>query len=873
MARASLATYHAKRRFNETPEPKGRVAAGKGFQYTIQKHAARRLHYDLRLELDGVLKSWAVTRGPSLNPQDKRLAVRTEDHPVDYATFEGIIPKNNYGAGTVLLWDEGEWEPIGDPHEGLKSGKLVFLLRGQRLKGRWALIRMRGQKGESHENWLLIKETDPFAKRSGDVTKEYISSVSSGRTIEDIATSDSAIWISNRSADGTAKAASPARAVKKQNGKAAAGTTGSVAKGRAKAAKASVASPARRKRRAAQPEFTEPALATLVDAPPSGENWIFEMKFDGYRALASASGSKVAIYTRSGQDWTARFPGIADAVATMDLNGALLDGEIVAIDDNKRPNFSLLQHVLKHGGQSLAYFVFDLLAQDGKSLRDVPLGDRKERLRALLAATQSSGLVHFSDHAMSDGQAMFKQLCGAGYEGIVAKRVDQPYRPGRSRAWLKIKCDRDQEFIIVGWSKSDRGRPFASLDLAVREGKELRYAGRVGTGFSEEVLRDVKRQLKPLAVEKPPVVPPAGTKLPRDSNWVTPQLVAQIGFAEFTRDGLVRQARFLGLREDKPARQVTREEPEKVSTMSTGPKAQKDEPPTVAGVRLSHPDRVLFPEQGTTKRDLARYLDQMADRFLVHAARRPMSLVRCPEGRSGECFFQRHLGPGSPSGFHEIPVRQKNGGTENYIYIVDRKGLVGAAQMGVLEFHIWGSHVDDVERADRVVFDLDPGEGVSFEQVKKAAEDIRDVLGALDLESFPLLSGGKGIHVVMPMTRKHQWPTVKAFAGAIARSIAAENPDRYVANMRKALRKGRIFIDFFRNDRGSSAIAPFSPRAREGAPLAWPVDWTDLPSVKAANQFRLADVTATTPCGWSAYGRTRQGLKAATLRAVGVTLE
>ncbi|MPY69378.1 MAG: DNA ligase D [Alphaproteobacteria bacterium] len=833
----ALVTYRAKRRFDRTPEPAGGAGRSAGNLYTIQKHAARRLHYDLRLEVDGVLKSWAVTRGPSLDPAEKRLAVRTEDHPLDYAAFEGRIPEGNYGAGTVLLWDRGSWEPLGDPREGLKNGKLVFRLDGERLRGRWALIRMKGRKPERRENWLLIKENDPESDREKDVTA-LDASVLSGRKMQQIAAAPEAVWTGG----------------------------GEVRRGK----KASDAEPrAARKRRGTgkMPGFVEPALATLVDDVPEGEKWLFEVKFDGYRAVAAAAGDAVRISTRNGLDWTSRFSGIADALHRLDLDGVLLDGEIVAVDPDGRTSFSQLQDVLKGGRGQLSYFVFDLLAERGKSLRTRPLTERKARLAALLKDTGRSGPVFFTDHITGDGAEMLATLCRTGFEGIIAKRADAPYRSGRGRAWLKIKCSRDQEFVIVGWSPSTRDRPFSSLLLAVREKGGFRYAGRVGTGFSERDMAAMAERLKGLSRKTPPVTGEVPRAVARQARWVKPELVAQVAFAEFTSDGLVRQGRFLGLREDKPPESVGRDIPQSVKEAE---EMVENDDVTVAGIRLSHPDRVLYPQQGVTKRDLATYFEAVASAMLPHLAGRLVSLVRCPQGSAKKCFFQRHGGAGLPDQVHRLAVRERDGDEAEYLHVEDAAGLVAAAQMGVLELHLWGSRIDDIERPDRLVFDLDPDSAVDFGTVKQAAVHIRDVLDALGLKSFALLTGGKGIHVVAPLVRRHEWPTVKAFAGSVAARVADDDPANFVATMTKAKRKGRIFIDYFRNDRGSTAIAPYSPRAREGAPLAWPVEWEALASVRAANQFRLGEVDTRSAKGWPGYGKTRQGLKAASLRALGV---
>lgn len=833
---SSLDAYHAKRHFDETPEPRGRKTRRKGRGYAIQMHDARRLHYDLRLELDGVLKSWAITRGPSLDPSDKRLAVRTEDHPVDYITFEGVIPEGHYGAGSVLLWDRGEWEPVGDPHEGLEKGKLAFHLRGERLKGRWALVRFKGKKNDKRENWLLIKERDDEASEDEDVVGEYRTSVVTGKNNEEIAESPGREWSAR---DG------------KENG-------------------ASSKKPARKRGKTAKlPRFVKPALATLVDDIPSGEDWLFEMKFDGYRALASASGDRVRIYTRSGLDWTDRFGALPETLAGLSLNGALLDGEIVVLDKDGRSDFGALQAALKERNATLSYFAFDLLYANGVDWREKPLSQRKKKLKELLGAEGKKGPVYYTDHIENDGGRMYQTLCGKGFEGIIAKRAEHPYRSGRGKSWLKIKCGHEQEFIITGWSPSTRNRPFSSLLLAVRKGKDLRYAGRVGTGFSNDELDRLSAMFDKLGRKTAPVKGEVPPSVAHQAHWLKPELVAQIGFAEFTKDGLVRHARYLGLREDKKAAAVTSEEATPVEEIEDMP-ADKQNSPVVAGVRISHPDRVLFPEQGITKIELARYLEKMAEVMMPEIEDRLVSLVRCPEGRQKKCFFQRHAGAGLGDGFQEFEVKGSKE-REKYLYITDVKGLVSAAQMGVLEFHIWGSRVDDIERPDRLVFDLDPDPAVSFEEVKKAAGETRDVLDALGLQSFPMLTGGKGIHVVAPLVRRHEWSTVKAFAAAVASRMAVQEPERYVAKMSKAARKGRIFIDYLRNDRASTAIAPYSPRARAGAPVAWPLSWAELAKVKAANEMTVKTAFSRRRAApWKGYGKLRQSLKASALRALDV---
>ncbi|MEX2615226.1 MAG: DNA ligase D [Alphaproteobacteria bacterium] len=828
---SALDVYNRKRRFGETPEPKGNVSrARKGNLYAIQKHAARRLHYDLRLELDGVLLSWAITKGPSLDPSQKRLAVRTEDHPLEYARFEGRIPDGQYGAGPVLLWDEGNWMPDDDPREGLKAGKLTFRLNGERLKGGWALVRFKGKGSEKRENWLLIKEDDEFADRETDVTGAATDSVASGRTIDAIETHPE---------------------VQRESG------------GRTNRRRKTGGAPL--------PAFHKPALATLVDEVPEGDVWRFEVKFDGYRTIAAVSGDVAHLYSRSGLDWTARYPKIPDALSALNLNGVLLDGEVVAIDGNGRSDFGLLQDALKSGSGNLSYFIFDLLADGGSSLVRQPLTQRKARLKELLSDLPRKGPLYYVDD-VSDGATLLDTLCDRGWEGIIAKHMNAPYRPGRGRKWLKVKCSKDQEFVVVGWSPSSKGRPFASILLGQYHGDRLVYAGRVGTGFSESELGRLATRFRALSRKTSPLDTPPPGAIAKSARWIRPELVAQIAFAEFTRDGLVRHGRYLGLREDKKPMEVTAERPIRPVDQDEVDRMPDAEDKTVAGIRLTHPDRVLFPRQGITKHGLAEYFDAVGERMLPYCGNRLVSLVRCPQGRQKSCFFQRHAGSGLPSDLKSMEIPAKSGGTESYLYLTRKAGLVAAAQMGVLEIHVWGSRIDDIERPERIVFDLDPGPGIDFSEVKDAATDMRDALDALGLKCFPLLTGGKGIHVVVPLMRRHEWPVVKAFAKALAERFSDHDPERFTATMSKARRTGRIFIDYLRNSRSATAIAPYSPRAREGGPVAWPVSWDVLGDFSAANivtidkgRERLAGRDP-----WEGYGSVRQGLKQSALNALNV---
>jgi bifunctional non-homologous end joining protein LigD len=611
----------------------------------------------------------------------------------------------------------------------------------------------------------------------------------------------------------------------------------------------------------------------LVDAVPTSGDWLFEVKLDGYRAITAASGDKVRVFTRNGHDWTDRFPGVAEAVAALDLNGALLDGEIVAVDPEGKSDFGLLQQAIKGRHVELSYFVFDLLAESGKDLRSLKLSDRKARLKKLLAHTSRNGPIFYNDHLQKGSDAMLQSLCAKGFEGIIAKRADDAYPKGRGKSWLKIKCEKSQEFVIVGWSPSQRGRSFSSILVGLYEKGELRYAGRVGSGFDTAELGDLAGRFKALERKTPAfkgVVPAA---IRKQAHWLEPKLVAHIEFAELTRDKIVRQGRFIALREDKKPREVVLEMPKETANVAkarskteTGSRDGK-----IAGIKLTHPDKILFAKQGVTKIDVATYLDKVSSRMLPFLTDRLLSLVRCPAGTGKKCFFQRHAGAGTADEFHRLMIKEKDGGKDEYLYLNSVAGLIAAAQISVLEFHIWGSVVKDIEKPDRIVFDLDPDETVEFAVVRRAALRIRDVLSALGLKSYPLITGGKGIHVVAPIRPRYEWPVVKAFAASLAERLVEDAPDDYVATMSKARRKGRIFIDYFRNERGATAIAPYSPRARDGAPLAWPVSWRDLPKLQTAAEVNMQnfDKWLKKKDAWADYDR-GQALKASALKALGI---
>lgn len=799
---SALAPYRAKRSFGQTAEPSGAATLLSGARYLIQKHDASRLHYDLRLELGGVLLSWAVTRGPSYDPRDKRLAVRTEDHPLDYGGFEGTIPKGQYGGGTVMLWDIGSWEPLGDPHQGLAKGKLAFRLHGKRLHGRWALVRMRTRERKKNENWLLIKERDEFAGTEPDLLDHETSSVQSGRSMQQIAAGAMPV---------------PAKSLLRRN----------------------------------SPAFAPPALATLVDTPPAGKDWLFEIKYDGYRALIAADGEAVRIYTRSGLDWTDRYPAIAAAIAALDLPATLLDGEITVIGRNGVTDFGALVVALEGRNPTpLTCFLFDILVYKAKDVRPQPLARRRGLLQRLLGIPAPEAPLQLSETFSGNADALLAAACVNGLEGLIAKRSTAPYRPGRHLDWLKIKCHHGQEFVIIGFGPSTKpSRPFSSLLMGVQERDGLRYAGRVGSGFSTATLgqlatwRDENRRAGPVCS-----VP---ASLRRGVVWVKPVLVAEIAFAGWTPDGLIRHGRFIGLRGDKPETEARREMPK--------PEAM---------LHITHPDKPVYPGAGLTKADLASYVQRVAPLMWPFMKGRFLSMVRCPDGVGRPCFFQRHLAAGFGKAWGEQEFSGAGGRTERYIYPVSQAALTDAVQMGTLEFHLWGSRRDKPDIPDRLVFDLDPDPDLPFSDVRSAAIRLRDVLEALGLASLPMLSGGKGIHLIVPLRRQHDFSVIKDFSGNVAQRLAADAPARFVATMSKAKRHGRIFIDYFRNEVSATAIAPYSPRARAAAGVAWPCSWDELTQYEAADAMTIPHVLEALEARSSPWAGTEpQTLSIAAMRA------
>jgi bifunctional non-homologous end joining protein LigD len=880
-----LKEYYRKRDFGITPEPRGKEKKTKGRSFVIQKHAATRLHYDFRLEMEGVLKSWAVPKGPSLDPKDKRLAMMTEDHPVEYGGFEGIIPKGQYGGGTVLLWDRGTWEPIEDPHAGLRKGNLKFRLNGEKLQGGFALVKIKGRDArDSEKTWLLIKEKDEFVRPGYDITEARPESVTTGRTLEEIAADRDRVWDSGV---GEVK-------VKKET-KTAARTLANPAAGRrARAAGDPSKLPGARK--SPLPASVQPQLATPVTDPPAGDEWLHEMKFDGYRILSRIEKGRVRLVSRNGKDWTERFTALTGDIGGL-AERAVLDGEVAVLLPGGNTSFQALQNFMSgaKGGQ-LVYYVFDLLYLDGYDLTGVALEVRKATLQQLLAGARGGG-VRYSDHVVGQGRDVFDNACRMKVEGIVSKRRDMPYTPGRTRGWLKVKCHLEQEVVIGGFTEPEGTRTgLGALLIGVHDAKgRLVYAGKVGTGFTDKVLTDLRRKLEAREQKTSPFA--AGTGIPRNAHWVTPELVAEVAFTEWTSDGHLRHPTFRGLREDKPASQVVRETPE--PTAEAVAAAEEEASPrrprapvkrnqktgaakasvarrkasatdvVVAGVRITNPDRVVYPGQGLTKRDIALYYESIGDRILPHLAGRPTTLVRCPEGMGKPCFYQKHIGYWAPDSLRRVKIQEKKK-IGDYLVVDDLPGLIGLAQMGILEVHTWNSTFDHLEQPDRVVFDLDPDPAVGWAAVVKTAERVRDLLDGLGLAAYVKTTGGKGLHVVTPLRPEAGWDECAEFARVLAEAIARQHPDEYLTEASKAARKGRIFIDWLRNVRGATSVAAYSTRAKAGAPVSAPVTWAELPRTRP-DQYtvqtlprRLASL-AKDP--WAGYEKAGQPLAAALRRA------
>lgn len=871
----ALEKYRQKRRFDRTTEPKGEgVRSAKpraGAQiFVVQKHAASHLHYDFRLEMDGALKSWAVPKGPSLDPSVRALAIEVEDHPIEYAGFEGTIPQGEYGGGTVMVWDRGTWESEGGGTgtAAYRAGKMTFELHGDRLRGKWMLVRMGGSSAKPQ--WLLKKLKDKESRLTSevDIRNTEQTSVITGRTMEEITAGQ-------RGKRSKGKAAS-SKSVKKAK------------KTPTRSARAGVSTPRKTSAipeidrlshalRGPLPRSIEPQLATLVDDAPVGPEWIHEMKFDGYRILAFIEGGRSRLMTRNGLDWTAKFPKLTRTLEALGLESAILDGEVVALNEAGISEFQGLQRAMKAGTDQLAYYVFDLLYLQGFDLRQCPLQERRNALRELLGRAlkyKAVSTVRFSEAVEGHGDEVLRNACRLAMEGVVSKRLDAPYSEGRGLAWRKSKCIRRQEMVIGGYTEPEKTRVgFGALLLGYYQGGKLRYAGKVGTGFDVKGLRELHRRLTKLERGRSPFDPmDANERVQGRVHWVKPELVAEIEFTEWTTDGRLRHPVFVALREDKPASEVVRERvsraqgrasrrtasaPPPTATAGRARKAPKHVPETdtsaVHDVQITHPERIVFEDEGISKLELAQYAEAIAPFALPHLRNRPVVLMRCPRGADATCFYQKDWKETPPKGTHGVEIRESNG-TNTYLVIDDAQGLVSLAQFGVLELHSWGCREDDIEHPDRLVFDLDPGPGVPWAQVVEGALLIRTRLKEFKLESFVKTSGGKGLHVVVPLTPDAYWTIAKGFARELAESMSTNQPNRYISTATKAKREGRIFVDYLRNGRGATAVAPYSVRARPGAPVSIPVTWRELTALRRMPKWTLADALVRARRNpWKAY--------------------
>lgn len=901
-----LEEYNKKRDFKKTPEPAGQpAAAGEALRFVVQKHAASRLHFDFRLEHDGVLWSWAVPKGPSYNPKDKRLAVQVEDHPLEYRNFEGTIPKGEYGGGTVMLFDEGVWIPLFDPVKGLADGSLKFTLKGERLKGRWTLIRLKPREGEEDKNWLLIKEKDEFVKESDGIS-EILTSVRSGRTLEDISKDPPKAPEAEDETPETQKQKEKAKTQKKSDISAKENTKAAQPPAKSKAEKIQLPD------LSGSLPFKEakPMLAALVKKAPKGNEWIHELKLDGYRILTFLEGGKARLLTRNGHDWSEKIPDLIETLEGWNPGNLVLDGELVVMDEKGKSDFQALQSFFKKNQELAAdYVIFDLLALGAEDLRQRPLLERKAFLEELLKNSPDG--LHYNPH--TEGSAIFEKVCEADLEGIISKKKNSPYRSTRSKDWVKTKCEYRQEFVIGGYTTSDKSSTgLSSLLLGGYEGKDLIFKGRSGTGFSQTEAVDLMKQFKKLIRKTSPFTEKLKPRTDETITYLDPALVAEVKFAEITDDGLLRQASFKGLREDKPAIEVTSEIPEEISPENSSEEAsgetnedpiettakkktsrrkpeapeltearreapeaahkkarpdaksggrspadavayEKKDPdekkaveptgsskkkPTVlyGDISLSSPDKPVFPEDGLTKKAIADYYWEMRDKILPYLADRPMTLIRCTDG-IGDCFFQKHMNQTIP-GMDTVTLPDNDGKPFEAMILRDETSLMGAVQMGTLEFHGWGSKLDKVEQPDWLVFDLDPDEGMDLATVRQGVRDLKSLLDEMGLIAFLKTSGGKGYHIVVPLSPSAQWEQTRGFAKLLAQSMEVKWPDRYTANMRKEKRKGRIYIDWVRNGRSATSVSIFSLRGRKGAPLSWPISWADLDRV-APNQVTL----------------------------------
>lgn len=885
-----LARYRAMRDFHITSEPQGnsadRVPKEIGsLPFVVQKHAARQLHYDFRLGWRGVLKSWAVAKGPSYFPGDKRLAVEVEDHPMEYGGFEGTIPKGQYGGGTVMVWDFGEWQPLGDVDQQLEEGDLKFLLNGTKLKGKWVLVRMRRRDTDRSDkpNWLLIKERDEYtqADDSPAITDLAPDSALTKRTMEQIAESKDHVWDSRQGLrDAKAERTAESDGRKKENYTQIHKSLEHLLRGTAPEE---------------MPPFIAPQLAEEARSAPKGRDWVHELKLDGYRIQAHVrSGSpgkrgsmNVRLFTRNGLDWTARMPGIAQAVSVLGVEGAILDGELVVLDEEGRSSFSGLQTAFQRGKQAdLVYFAFDILHLNGHNLRQLPLLKRKQILETLLSQSKSDSALRFCEHIEGDGELVFAKAAELGAEGIISKLISAPYTSGRGNSWRKMKAKAKQEFVIGGFIPLEKtGLGIGSILLGYYDAGKLRYAGRCGTGFSQTMERMLRNRLDAL-VQKTSRF----SDLPREVKapgviWVKPELVAEIEFAGWTKDNLVRQSAFKGLREDKPASEVVNESAihdagSSRPALSIGSTLNRRHADTdrkqKTSFAITHPHKVLDVESGTTKQQLAEYYVAVAEHILPQVSDRPLSLLRCPNGIGKQGFFQKHVNARLPEGVRTVAIpNKKTGEAEEFLTLNSVAGLVGIAQMAVLEIHPWGSKIDSIDKPDRIIFDLDPDEAVPWTDLAAAAQELRSRLKSLKLTSYLKSTGGKGLHVVVAIEPEHDWPTIKQFAHAAVRRMEKGSPGLYTTNMSKAVRGNRIYLDYLRNDRESTAIAPYSTRARSGIPVALPLDWKELLS-QSRPVFHVSDFDdwkeRMRRDPWRQMLKSRQQLTADALLSLGVKI-
>ncbi|MEX5536387.1 DNA ligase D [Pseudomonas syringae] len=826
--------YTRKRNFAITSEPAESKRKGKGksqpgaLGFVIQKHDARNLHYDFRLELEGTLKSWAVPKGPSLDPTQKRLAVHVEDHPLDYAGFEGSIPQGQYGGGDVIVWDRGVWQPHGDPQKTYAEGKLKFTLVGEKLSGDWALVRTRLKGSGSKEQWLLIKEKDDIARPAAeyDITQEQPQSVISGAHV------------------GEERSTPKKSAASAANGKAKASTS------KSKAPKPA-AKPTRRKAKSAFPDTLSPQLATLVEAPPAGD-WLYEIKFDGYRMLTRIEGADVRLFTRNGHDWTERLPELVKAFKGMKLRDSWFDGEVVVLDEQGLPDFQGLQNAFDAGNsKDILYYLFDMPFLSAEDLREVPLEQRRDALKHVLDA-QKSRLLRYSDAFQAGHQDIVASAAAMGLEGVIGKRAGSAYVSKRNADWIKLKCRLRQEFVVVGYTAPQGSRSaFGALLLAVNADEDgLVYAGRVGTGFTEVSLEQLHKQLKKLQRKDSPLAKNLSASQARGVQWVEPKLVCETEFAQWTREGIVRQAAFVGLRNDKPAKDVVREDaqPAKVAsqtpTKTAAPQARKKAAQgkvDVAGTGVSHPDRIIDSKTGTSKIELAQFYESIADWILPYLNKRPVALLRCPEGIDGEQFFQKHAEHLAIPHIRQLD-RALDPGHAALMEIDSLPALIGAAQMGAIELHTWGATRDRIETPDHFVLDLDPDPALPWRSMIEATQMVLAVLEELGLEAFLKTSGGKGMHIIVPLARQADWDTVKAFAKAIAEFASRQLPERFTATMGPKNRVGKIFIDYLRNSRGGSTVTAYSVRARPGLPVSVPIALDELAGLKSSAQWDITNL-------------------------------